>query len=472
MKAGANHELLTRRVAAELRPGQVVNLGAGLPALVPTYVPRDGGVIFHSENGVVGYGPGPQKGQEDSDLVDAGGDPISLLPGSALVHQVDSFGIIRGGYVDVAVVEAAEVSERGDLVDQSSWPPGYTGPAASADIASGAKYLVAMMEHTTKGGTPRIVQDCTYPIAGLGCVKLIVTEVAVIQVTGQGLVLKEIAPGWNVEGIQAVTGALLTPAQDLKEIGVPDFRGEPVNKIYPDADEAVADVPDGAVVLLDGFGGPGGMAQYLILGLRDQGAKNLTVISNTAGIAQVANFGTPPGFRAIDHSLLVDNGQVRKAVASFPVSPSPSRPSSFELAYKRGDAELELVPQGTLAERIRAGGYGIAAFYTPTGAGSLIAQGKGSRIINGREYVLEYGIRADYALLRAHKADKMGNLIYRGTSRNFNAVMAPAAAITIVEVDEIVEPGDLDPHAVVTPGIFVQRIVARPRDFSPSEDFA
>ena len=472
MKAGASHELLARRVAAELRPGQVVSLGVGLPAMVPSYVPRNCGVIFHSENGVVGYGPRPQTGNEDPDLVDAGAEPIGLLPGSALVHQVDSFGIIRGGYVDVAVVEAVEVSERGDLVDQRSWPPAYTGPAASADIAAGAKYLVAMMEHTAKDGTPRIVLDCTYPIAGLGCVKLIVTEVAVIQLTGQGLVLKEIAPGWNVEGVQAVTGAPLTPAQDLKEIGVPDFRGEPINKIYANAAEAVADMPDGAVVLLDGFGGPGGMAQYLILALRDQGAKDLTLISNTAGIARVASFGTPPGIRAIDHSLLVDNGQVRKAVSSFPVSPSPSRPSSFELAYKRGDAELELVPQGTLAERIRAGGYGIAAFYTPTGAGSLIAQGKGRRIINGREYVLEYGIRADYALLHAHRADKMGNLVYRGTSRNFNAVMAPAAAITIVEVDEIVEPGELDPHAVVTPGIFVQRIVPRPRDFSPSEDIA
>ena len=187
-------------------------------------------------------------------------------------------------------------------------------------------------------------------------------------------------------------------------------------KVYPSAAEAVADIPDGAVLLLDGFAGPGGMAQYLMLALRDQGAKDLTLISNTAGIARVAAFGTRPGFRAIDHSVLVDNGQVRKAVASFPVSPSPSHPSSFELAYKRGEAELELVPQGTLAERIRAGGYGIAAFYTPTGAGTQIAEGKETRMIDGREQVLVYALRGDFALIRAYKADRMGNLVYKPES--------------------------------------------------------
>ena len=469
MKEGISRELLALRVAAEFKSGQVVSLGAGLPGMVSGYVPTDRGVIFHSENGVVGYAPRPRQGAQNPDLVDAGGESIGLLRGGSIVDQADSFGLVRGGYVDVAVVEALQVSDRGDLVDRTAsarWPGGTAG---SVEVANGARWLIAMMEHTTQEGAPRIVKDPGYPTAGLGCVNLIITDVAVIQVAREGLLLTEIAPGWTVEEVQDITAANLAAAPDLKEMDFSQLRGRAVNKIYDNAAEAVADIPDGAVILMDGFAGPGGMAQYLILALRDQGAKDLTIVSNTAGIARVSSFGTPPGFLAVDHSLLVDSGQIRKAIASFPVSPSPSRPSSFELAYRRGEAELELVPQGTLAERIRAGGYGIAAFYTPTGAGTLIGEGKQTRVINGREHVLEYGIRGDYALIRAHRADRIGNLVYKGTSRNFNSVMAPAAAVTIVEVDEIVEAGQLDPDAIVTPGVFVQRIVRRPPGFFPYE---
>ena len=148
--------------------------------------------------------------------------------------------------------------------------------------------------------------------------------------------------------------------------------------------------------------------------------------------------------------------------ASFPVSPSPSRPTSFEKAYLEGKVELEVVPQGTLAERIRAGGAGIPAFYTPTGAGTLMAEGKEVREFNGREHLLEYALKADFALLRGHRADTSGNTVYRGTSRNFNAVMATAAAVTILEVDEVVEVGDLDPEGIHTPGLFVDRVVEIP----------
>lgn len=231
----------------------------------------------------------------------------------------------------------------------------------------------------------------------------------------------------------------------------------PVNKIYPSCDAAVADIPDGATIMIDGFGGAGGMPQNLLLALRRQGAKNLTIIGNTTGLG--GTFGTKPGKPYVDASILVENGQVKKAIASFPVSPSPSRPTAFEKLYLAGKVELELVPQGTLAERIRAGGAGIGGFYTPTGVGTIIEKGKEKRVINGTEYLLELPLQADYALLKAHKADKMGNLVYRGTSRNFNAVMATAARLTIVEVDQIVEPGELDPEAIVTAGIFVHRLV-------------
>ncbi len=235
-----------------------------------------------------------------------------------------------------------------------------------------------------------------------------------------------------------------------------------IDKVVPSFDEAVADVPDGATLMIDGFAGPGGTPQNLIRALRDQGARELTIISNTAGLASVIGFGTIPGDRPIDIGVLVDNEQVKKVIASFPVSPSPSRPTSFERAYLEGKVELEVVPQGTLAERIRAGGAGIAAFYTPTGAGTIMAEGKETRLFGGREHLLEHALRADFALLRADRSDPLGNVVYRGTSRNFNAVMAASAETTVMEVAEIVRVGELDPGSVVTPTIFVDRVVAIP----------
>ncbi|MFQ5924619.1 MAG: CoA transferase subunit A [Dehalococcoidia bacterium] len=235
-----------------------------------------------------------------------------------------------------------------------------------------------------------------------------------------------------------------------------------IGKLYQNFEQAVADIPDGATIMIDGFGGAGGMPEHLLLALHDQGAKNLTIVGNTAGLG--GTFGTKPGISYIDPSILVENRQVKKAIASYPFSPSPSRPTVFEKQCLAGEAELELVPQGTLAERIRAAAAGIEGFYTPTGVGTVIEQGKERRVIGGKECLLELPLKADYALIRAHKADRMGNLVFRGTSRSFNAIMATAARVTIVEVDEIVEPGELDPETVVTPGVYVQRIVKRPKE--------
>lgn len=232
----------------------------------------------------------------------------------------------------------------------------------------------------------------------------------------------------------------------------------PIDKIVSSFEEAVADIPDDSTLMIDGFAGPGGTPQNLIRALRDQGAKNLTIISNTGGLASVIGFGTIPGDRPIDIGVLVDNEQVKKLIASFPVSPSPSKPTSFERAYLEGKVELEVVPQGTLAERIRAGGAGIAAFYTPTGTGTVMADGKETRIFEGREHLLEHGLTADFALLRADKADPLGNVVYRGTSRNFNVVMAASADITVMEVAEIVQIGELDAASVATPAIYVDRV--------------
>ncbi|MDO8671029.1 MAG: 3-oxoacid CoA-transferase subunit A, partial [Dehalococcoidia bacterium] len=187
------------------------------------------------------------------------------------------------------------------------------------------------------------------------------------------------------------------------------------------------DIPDGATIMVGGFAGAGGMPSQLLVALRKLGTKDLTIIANTAGLG--AGYNAPPGESFLDITILVENGQVKKAIASFPVSGSPSRPTAFEKLYGEGKVELELVPQGTLAERIRAGGAGIGGFFTPTGVGTLIARGKEHRVIDGQEYIFEKPLRADYALIKGHRADTYGNLTYRMTSRNFNAVMALAADI-------------------------------------------
>jgi len=208
--------------------------------------------------------------------------------------------------------------------------------------------------------------------------------------------------------------------------------------------EAVAGIEDGATVLVGGFG-LAGMPVELIDALIDQGASDLTVVSNNAGNGDT-------GLAA-----LLAQGRVRKVVCSFPRQVDSY---VFDELYRAGEVELEVVPQGNLAERMRAAGAGIGAFYCPTAVGTPLAAGKESRVIDGREYLLEYPIQGDYALIAAHRSDRMGNLVYRKTARNFGPVMATAAATTIAQVGEVVEAGALDPESIVTPSIFVDRVVA------------
>lgn len=216
-----------------------------------------------------------------------------------------------------------------------------------------------------------------------------------------------------------------------------------VAEVVADADAAVAGIPDGATVLIGGFG-EAGQPMQLIDALRRLGAGDLTIVSNNAGNGEI-------GLAA-----LLKAGLVRKVICSFP---RQADSWIFDELYRSGRIELELVPQGNLAERMRAAGAGIGAFFCPTAVGTPLAEGKETRVIGGREYVLEHPIHGDAALVKAHRADTMGNLVYRKTARNFGPVMATAAATTIVQVEEIVEPGGIDPEAVVTPGIFVDRIV-------------
>lgn len=215
-------------------------------------------------------------------------------------------------------------------------------------------------------------------------------------------------------------------------------------RVCADADEAVSGVADGSIVLVGGFG-PAGMPFELIDALLRQGATGLTIVSNNAGNADT-------GLAA-----LLAQGRVRKVICSFPRQHDSW---VFDGLYKAGKVELELVPQGTLAERMRAAGAGLGGFYCPTGVGTPLAEGKEERDIDGRRYLLELPLHGDVALIKAHRADRMGNLVYRKTARNFGPVMAAAATNVIAQVREVVEVGALDPETVVTPSIYVDKVVA------------
>jgi len=214
-----------------------------------------------------------------------------------------------------------------------------------------------------------------------------------------------------------------------------------MNKVIASAAEAVALVPDGATIMMGGFG-VCGLPENLIDALHDRGTRDLIIISNNAGL---------DGF-GIGRMLVTR--QVRKMISSY-----VGENKEFERQFLKGELEVELVPQGTLAERIRAAGAGIGGFFTPTGYGTVVAEGKETRIINGKPYVLESPLDADFAFVRAWKGDRDGNLVYRKTARSFNPIMATAARVTIAEVEHLVEPGEIDPDHVVTPGIFVQHIL-------------
>ncbi len=240
------------------------------------------------------------------------------------------------------------------------------------------------------------------------------------------------------------------------------------SKIYSSFSEAVADIPDGATMMMHSFIGPSGIAQNLIVALRDHGAKYLVVISCNFGA--VAGSKIKPGFRPfVQPGLLLESGQVKKAITGWAASVKGDL-DPLEEPMRTGGVDVELVPQGILAEKIRAGGAGLGGFYTTVGVGTVIAEGKEQKVIGGKEYILELPLTADYGFVRAWKADRLGNLVYRLSQRSFNPLIATASRVTIAEVDEIVEPGELVPDEIVTPGVFVDRIVKIPEGANRDED--
>jgi len=219
-----------------------------------------------------------------------------------------------------------------------------------------------------------------------------------------------------------------------------------IDKVVASADEAVRDVPDGATLVVGGFG-LCGIPENLIAALERLGVSGLTVVSNNCG---VDDWGL---------GVLLQSRRIRKMVSSY-----VGENAEFERQFLSGELEVDLVPQGTLAERMRAGGAGIPAFYTPTGAGTLVADGKETRVFGGRECILEEGVVGDFSLVAAWRGDRLGNLVYRRSARNFNPMAATCGRVCVAEVEELVEPGELDPDSVHTPGLYVDRIVVAPRE--------
>jgi 3-oxoadipate CoA-transferase, beta subunit len=218
-KSRLTREQIAQRAALELPNGAYVNLGWGIPNLIADYLPKNVEVYFHSENGILGMGRRARTGEEDYDLVDAMKVPVTLVPGASFFHQADAHLMTRGGHLDVAVLGGFQVSEKGDLANwKIPGAKGSGGIGGAMDIAAGARRLIVCMEHTTKEGAPKIVRECTYPLTGLACVDTIVTDLAVIDVKPEGLVLREIAPGWGTEELQQLTGAPLTSPGRAPEI--------------------------------------------------------------------------------------------------------------------------------------------------------------------------------------------------------------------------------------------------------------
>ena len=238
--------------------------------------------------------------------------------------------------------------------------------------------------------------------------------------------------------------------------------------IYSSYKEAIKDLSNNTSIMIGGFGVQGGQPTNLMLALRDMNLSDLTFIGNVAGISMITGYGWKKSdkHKIIDQSIFFEKKQVKKIICSFPIPAQREPISEIEKAWKNNESEVEIIPQGTLAEKIRAGGSGIAAFYTKTGVGTIIEKNKETKIINGEKYLLEYALNADVAIIKAHISDEKGNLIYKGTSRAFNPIMATAASLTIAEVDKIVSSNDIDPERIGTPGIYVDRIVSNINELS------
>lgn len=287
--ARLNNHQMARRVSHEMKPGSIIALGPGLPGLVAEQTPPGAQCLFLSEGGALGYRADTPSQRQT--VVDSGGQAVDLISGGTMLSTIDVAALVRGGYANSVVLQPAHVSAQGDF---SHWTtaatPGLFSPGWAWDLANGPVQVITMMSHTRADGSPNIVSQCTLPVDGLKCVDIIITDVALLRVGEEGLILEELAPGWQAGDVAAITGAPLTLASNLREMSFEPIVAELPTKVYSSGLAAIHDLPQGATVMIDGFAGPGGMPNYLMVALRDHGVGGLTLISNTAGVARVIGF--------------------------------------------------------------------------------------------------------------------------------------------------------------------------------------
>ncbi|THH20689.1 hypothetical protein EW146_g713 [Bondarzewia mesenterica] len=503
---------IARRAAKELKDGFHVNLGIGMPTLVPEYLPPGVSVWLQSENGILGMGPYPTSEQLDADIINAGKETVTLLPGASVFDSGESFAMIRGGHIDVAILGAMQVSQAGDIANfmipgklvkgtvanhGTSLSNAFThqkclqGIGGAMDLVSNPDNtrVIAVLEHCAKDGSPKILRECSLPLTGARTVSQIITELAAFDVDRENgeLELTDLAEGITLEEVQAKTGCTFKVRGSLGKLrgieickqGADNVRQQvgkkrpysvaavkeapKSKKVWDSIDDAVKVVKSGDMILSGGFGLCGIPETLIGALLKRPEVTNLTAVSNNAG--------------AGDHGLsrLLKSKQLDKLMISY-----LGGNKYFESMYLKGEVSLELVPQGTLVERMRAHASGIPAIYTPTGAHTAVETGdipirfneggmkngvkipgnkKESREFNGKRYIMEPAIAGDVAFVHAWKADEAGNLIFKYTANNFNAIMARNAKMTIVEAEHIVPIGELGPNEIHVPGIYVDRIV-------------
>ena len=302
------------RTLREFHSGQTIALGSGMPGQVAVLSDPAAGFQFISENGVNGY-ISESDGTDDFGLLNSTDGTVLGCPGSSVVSIEEFAAMLRGGHVDFAVVEPSQIDINGSFTHWTTEKSnGIFAPGAALDLSRGCKRTIAVMPHQNSQGDSNVVQKCDGMVDGVSSVSMIITDIAVLTVSDDGLRLDEVAPGWGVDDVRAITAAPLMINENVKEITFGLFAETIKSKVCESGLDAVKDIVDGSAVMIDGFAGPGGMAHYLLVALRDHGAKKLTIISNTAGIARVVNFGTPPGRLAIDHSILIENNFLENAV--------------------------------------------------------------------------------------------------------------------------------------------------------------
>lgn len=442
---------IAARVARHLADGSFVNVGIGLPGMVPAHVPDERGILFHAEHGVIGFGAAASDPRADATVLDFFSNRFTLRPGASVVDHPTSFALIRAGLVDATVLGAFEVAADGRFASHQNDAMPSAGVGGAPELAGGCATVIVALEHTTAAGTPRLVGRCRLPVGLPRRIDLVVTELGAFRPAGAAFAAVELAPGVSLEHVQARTGAPVLDETALGRAPVPAGRvrvDRRRNKVVADEFEAVAAVRSGMTVAIGGWGGAGTPAR-LVTALAVSGVQDLTIVC--AGVGPM--------------NELIAAGCVRHAITSFASYAGRSSPSvAFDELCRQGRITAELCSQGVLAERLRAGGSGVAGFYVAADAVGRFTPTAEVRDLGGRPHVFQPAIRADVSLVGASVADRFGNLTWVDGERNYNAPVAMAAERCIVAADRLVELGGIDPHQVMVPGAVVDQLVGPSAD--------